>query len=330
MTILDNLDLSKPPEQTLDWVGMIAKGNKPNRRPPSKWARRWQMVFWSSTILFFAYQYLTTPLDKLSPELKTLGVLLIVVVVAASPLVLIGIIIIAPFYWVKQPIGRANYDKALKRAAWLERLPYYRRHIGSFLLGTVYSFRGDWMDAEYWLRENLERIGDEKPSSNAWENLGLVLLAQQRYTEAVQCFERSIQYDASNGGAYSSLAEVYLYQRINPQRALQLVDRALEIKLRPHSTPVDTYQISEMYAIRAWALQQLGRVAEADEAIFCALHEGDPTFKPTLAGIHHRAGLVMLERGNRTTARQHFEWALEADSVGAHGQRAQAALRRLG
>ena len=140
-----------------------------------------------------------------------------------------------PTHWTIAALRRANYDRALKRVRLLRRLRP-RSPLLLFLHGTVLLEGGRHTEAEELLRESLAE-GQDSPShaeaqGSALENLGYALLEQQRYGEAVQAFEGSIEINPGSAGPYSGLAEAYLRQATDPERALELMEKALEHKLK--------------------------------------------------------------------------------------------------
>jgi tetratricopeptide (TPR) repeat protein len=263
---------------------------------------------------------------EMEPVLLIAGPMVAAVAVVALPLVTTFMGILWPFVWVKRSLQAGDYERAVRRARLVGWLPVYRS-ISLFLEGSVLSFAGRWQEAESCIRQNLSRHDSALPTTNSWENLGIVLTGQQRYEEAIRAFEEAIKTDPENGGAYNSLAEVYLMQGIQAERAYHLTQRALDIKTYPGKKVYDRYQIGEMWANQAWALELMGSPAAADHALGRAFRDGEPAFKPTLAGIHFRAGQVMLLREEHSAAQQHFLKAIYIDQQGAYGQRARQAMR---
>ena len=138
--------------------------------------------------------------------------------------------------------------------------------------------------------------------------------------------------------AYSHLAEVYLRQGIQSERALELIEQALHLRelalQRKRESRqqrwMNCYRLSEMWANRAWALALLGRQAEATESLARAFREADLGFKPAMAGLYYRAGQVMILQGNRNTAVEHLSRACRIDPKGNYGHLAACALREMG
>lgn len=237
-----------------------------------------------------------------------------------------------PFWWVDNALRRADYPVALRRAQFLRRLwPGSAAFL--FIEGTVLLFAGRHEEAEQRLRESLareQRLAGLKQSV-CLGNLAEALMGQGRYREALQAYEGAQQIRPDRGSPYIGLAEVYLRQGIEPERALALAEQALACKQRTRWTRnVDRYMLGQMWADKAWALALLGRHAAAEEALDKAFAETDIKFLPMLAGLHYRVGQIMLLRGERTGAAERFARARRIDPVGDYGQLAAQALAALG
>lgn len=74
-------------------------------------------------------------------------------------------------------------------------------------LGVVTFRRGDLQLAKKRLREAIE-CGGENETDEAYANLGGVLVAQERYAEAAQCYRRAIEIDPEYEHAKLSLQDV--------------------------------------------------------------------------------------------------------------------------
>jgi tetratricopeptide (TPR) repeat protein len=164
--------------------------------------------------------------------------------------------------------------------------------------------------------------GESIASHGAWENLGYVMLGQERYSEAIDCFERAIELRPNLAGPYCGLAEAYLYQGLNAQRALDLVERALTLKADSVNELVDAFRKYELLSVKAWALAAMGNHQEATQVIDKTLARADQKMLPTLASIYLRAGKVYLLGGDPSIARDHFQHASDIDPNGAYGKRA--------
>jgi tetratricopeptide (TPR) repeat protein len=157
------------------------------------------------------------------------------------------------------------------------------------------------------------------------------LTEQNRYEEAIGNLEKAISLYPKASGAYNYLAEVYLRQGIQPERALELTEQALQRKRESRQERwTNRYRLSEMWANHAWAQALLGRQAEATESLARAFREADRGFKLAMAGLHYRAGQVMILQGNRMTAVEHLSRACQLDPQGNYGRLAAGVLREMG
>ncbi len=143
-------------------------------------------------------------------------------------------------------------------------------------------------------------------------------------------FEGAMEISPRHVGAYNGLAQVYLFQGIEPQRVLELTERALEnhqasfLKRR-----FERFQCGAIWSSRAWALALLGQHSKAAQALEQAFAGAERNFVPEFAGVHFRAGKTELLRGERAKAVEHWEQARQLDPHGHYGGLAAQALRDL-
>jgi uncharacterized protein HemY len=235
-----------------------------------------------------------------------------------------------PTRWIDGALCRADYDTALRRIQLLHRFRPRSPHL-LFIHGTVLLFAGRHAEAEKSLRDSLVKAQNNtafaSSQSETLENLGYALLEQQRYGESIQAFEGSIEINPESAGPYSGLAEVYLRQGIRPERALELMEKALEHKLRSYlARCTDQQRLGEMWGNHAWALAMLGRHTKASESLEHAFGEVSEKHKPRLAEVCYRAGQAMRLRGAKVAATEYFERACEMDPQGNAGSLAARAL----
>jgi tetratricopeptide (TPR) repeat protein len=234
----------------------------------------------------------------------------------------------APYWAAKKPFLQGDYDLALERLAWLERLRLTTPTLLHFK-GTVLMFAGRDQEAAQALRQCLAREQSPERQSLALVNLGYVCLGQGRHDEARQALEGAIKLRPEGAVAYSTLAEVYLQQGIEPQRALELVDRGIQLKQHSEmQANVDEHIFGYLFANRAWALFLLGRAAEADAALDEALKFAAASrSKAGSAGVQYHVGRALVAAGQVPQAREHFRKAREIDPKGRYAALAEAALR---
>jgi tetratricopeptide (TPR) repeat protein len=107
-------------------------------------------------------------------------------------------------------------------------------------------------------------------------------------------------------------------------RALQLLDRAIEVKKDPRSK---YHAGGALRASRALALAMFGRVGEAAADLQMAIEESDPENAPELAGTCWRSGVALLRMEREDAAFKQFELAKQIDPKGLYGSRSASALR---
>ncbi len=283
-------------------------------------------------IMLLVIQWLISGLASIVNNPLWLIPIVLLVGMFGFSLVMAGLIFL-PAYWVNGALRRADYAKALKRIAILEKWRG-KSAANLFMEGTIHLFAGRYQQAEQLLRASLaegQRKGALLEQSAALDNLGFALMEQRRYDEAIKAFEGAIEIKADRDGPYNYLAEAYLRQGLEPQRALELIDRALHNKRATAlSRRIDRHMFGEMWGNRAWALALLGRHAEALESIERGFAETDQNFKPGLAGLHWRVGQAQRARGDFAKAIGHFTQARELDPIGNYGHLSAQALRDMG
>lgn len=246
---------------------------------------------------------------------STLAILLVTILRAA-----------APFWLAQKPLSRGQYDVALRRLNLVEHLG--QRATVLFLKGTVLMFAGRDQEAEAALRESISREPSSFHKSLGLVNLGYTLLDRARYDEAREALEESIRLRPDGAVAYSSLAEVYLRQGIQPDKALGLVNRGIEYKCNSETQAgVDPHILGYLFANRAWALALLGRTEDAAEALDEARKYSNVKVKPGAAGVHYRIGRVLLALKQSAEAAQEFRQTRAIDPHGMYARLAEAALR---
>ena len=182
-------------------------------------------------------------------------------------------------------------------------------------------FSGRARDAEPILRELLETGKDPGSKALAFEHLGRVLMAQNRYDDAKRTFEAAAKVMPMRPAAYSGLAELRLLQDLDPVQALEDAERALRLhrdSLLDRKGNKD--RLATLRGNQAWALARLGRGAESQQAIEAGAREMDSNYIPEVAGFYWRAGMAMLAIENVMAASSHFRRAAELDSQGYYGK----------
>ncbi len=236
-----------------------------------------------------------------------------------------------PILWIFIPLRRADYEGALRRVRRMRRTNP-KSAMALFMEGTVLDYAGRYSEAEDLLRESLIQGQAQVPAESqavALENQGFVYLKQGRYGEAQRAFEGSIEIRPEGSGPYSGLAEVYLRQGIEPQRALDLTEKALQRKGASFliRTVVDNYRWAEIWGNKAWALALLGDHAGAQRALDQAYRHAPRRFKAEMAMLYYRAAQVTRLKGDTARAIGLLRAASQIDPAGGAGRLAAQALR---
>jgi tetratricopeptide (TPR) repeat protein len=161
-----------------------------------------------------------------------------------------------------------------------------------------------------------------------FERLGLVLLAQDDYSEAKRSFEAAAALRPTRSVAFSGLSELRLRQGLLPGQALAYAEQALKKHRSELSERFSSEHLAGIRGNQAWALALLGHAAESQQAIELGAREIDPKHKPELAGFHWRAGMAMLAIEKPSSAAGHFRRASELDPEGYYGGLATQQLRQ--
>jgi Tfp pilus assembly protein PilF len=287
-------------------------------------------------LLFVVFWAIITGLENISKQTNASGGINLTV---PAIILLFGVVCMAvlwgvlrfPFYYVLGALKQGQYDTALRRIRRLKPVMGRNSPTALFIEGTILGYAGRFDEAETILRESLA-AGQKNPmlaasQSVALENLGWTLFGQGRADEAIQAFEGAIQIRPEGTDSYNGLAWVYLHQN-RAQRALELTSRAMDNKRK--RMRVDRYVWGEIWANRAWALAQLGRYDEAQDALDRAFRDAERGFKPSLSRLHYCAAQVEQLMGKTDEAVEHLETAQRIDPDGASGKRAGEAIRQMG
>ena len=152
--------------------------------------------------------------------------------------------------------------------------------------------------------------------------LGLVLLNMklpETLTEAVAEFRTAIAVDDSYAAAHHNLG-VALAELSRWQAAIAEYRKALALP---------TFAMPDVGRIDlGWALYNVGRYQEAEEALRFAIRLNPPN--PTLPAAYYTLGLVLLRQGRGEEAKVAFRRAREADPNSTWGLAAAQHLRALG
>jgi tetratricopeptide (TPR) repeat protein len=159
--------------------------------------------------------------------------------------------------------------------------------------------------------------------------LGYVLLAQQRYAEAIAWFGSSIADWPKRGGGHRGIADTLLRQGVQPAEALRRARQAAEldeVNTAPGAESRDI-NLSESLAMLAWAeAVNAGAAAEVERLLSRAFTLCPETTVPVRAELHYLAGRAYAALGKSEESAREFERAAKLDPNGNYGRSAKAAM----
>jgi len=222
-------------------------------------------------------------------------------------------------------LRRGDYERALKL---VRRFRFYNPDGGAALMwrGHVLVSAGRFREAEETLRLAVARLRSRSAQARALEFLGDALLEQARYGEAQRSYEAAVHAVPGYRRPYRGLAELAL-RRHDPARALEYVESILG----PSGSAWNRWTINQRahddyWALRAWALAELGRGAEVPEAAALALRATNSNSPPCLAATYRRLGMAMKALDRQSEAEDYFKRARNADPNGRWSAQARTML----
>ncbi|HTE25704.1 DUF5107 domain-containing protein [Flavitalea sp.] len=115
-------------------------------------------------------------------------------------------------------------------------MSYFSEKMGEELTAREFTQKGFACKPDYCFPNKLEEIVvlqyaiDANPSdSKALYYLGNLWFGMRQYTEAIECFEKSIALDASFPTAYRNLALLYYNKKQDPAKALKAMETAFQL-----------------------------------------------------------------------------------------------------
>jgi tetratricopeptide (TPR) repeat protein len=172
----------------------------------------------------------------------------------------------------------------------------------------------------------LRRLLSEGNYPNAWSlslllnNLAGRLMLLENYGETLPMLEAAIRISPGFHYAYDTLASWYLEQNLDPERAVELSDMAIEYG--GGSRPVQQ-------ATNARALALTGRFTRAEIMLEKVLKAIEHASSLDAAEINRQIGYTYVALGDQEAARKHFENAVTLDTNGIFGNLARRALDTL-
>jgi tetratricopeptide (TPR) repeat protein len=168
--------------------------------------------------------------------------------------------------------------------------------------GQFLTFHGRYAEAVPFLRDAVSASAGEPPAKRADVHffLGQAYERTGRYDEAAEEFQRVLALRKDDSTAMNYLGYMWADQGVNLERALELVERAVELQ------PTNGAYIDSL----GWAQYRLGRYQEARDSL-----ERAATLTPDNATIYEHLGDVYLALGDSPRAQAAYERALQLDDV---------------
>ena len=191
--------------------------------------------------------------------------------------------------------------------------------------GLILSLGGRPAEAIPRYRKAIAKAeGGRYPMERLHACLAYALLDTRNYDEAEQCFHRAIEAGDHTGNSQDGLAEVRLYQGIEPEQALSYARQAIQHAQRRGGRRVN----GSYYAHEAWALALLNRRDEAYASLHKALQASNDSHRDT-ASVRWRCGMVFRTMGEKDQARMNFQIGADVDPRGKYGTRCREGLASL-
>ena len=221
---------------------------------------------------------------------------------------------------VMEAYRNADYAVALQRASRMD--PAFNDRFGEFRMrATLHYHRQEFDEAEVMIRKALVAQWDVRRASQLLVLMASVLLEKGQYDQAEQALKGATELDHMNGSVPRIRALLLLRQGLHPEQALELSQEALVCPPNEKGLAL---------AVRAWALGENGREAEARSAIEHAWDlPSTKDSKPQIAEVAFYAGQALRYCAVSIASERYFIKSVEADPSGLFGALSSHALRNF-
>jgi tetratricopeptide (TPR) repeat protein len=216
-----------------------------------------------------------------------------------------------------QAYRQGNYEQAMALAT------------DPFMQAEMLIQLGRPSEAEEILRRMAETETQAKPRTLVMSQLGHLLMLQQRYDEAMECFQLALRMWPERGSTCRAIAEWHLRRGDNSAEALRWARLAVEKEKAGPGLSPDSKELclAEDFSTLAWAVAvhshdgaEVDRLCE--EIAFPAI-----TPRCSLSMSSFQFGKAWAALGNTTESAAHFEAAIQRDPKGLWAR--EAAAQRL-
>ena len=220
-------------------------------------------------------------------------------------------------------------------AEYTEGAKYQRPHTADLkIVAADYILLGDFADADKWLTQV---TGESPKDSDAWYLLGRTKYNENRFEEAIQCFQRVLSLRANDiktennlGLSYQGLNRIdearkafenaISWQKDSPVKDAQPylnMGTLLADQSQPSQALSYLQQAAALAPHNPKVLEELGRVydllkmpdkaqAELEHAIALA---------PDVAGLHYKLGQIYRRQGKQELAQKQFDICAKLNST---------------
>jgi tetratricopeptide (TPR) repeat protein len=230
---------------------------------------------------------------------------------------------------------KGDYEGQLREA---ERLKNWMPSSHLLFRGMALYALGRFKEAEESLRQSLPMQKNPQQRANCEAILGMVLREQQRFEEAMACFESAMRVKARSGDINREVANTLLRQGTQPGEALRQARKAVEIDQAHRSATLSKVSprldaenrdvsLGESLSTLAWAeAVNSGSASEVERLLQEAFGHGVENHVPVMAKLHYNAGRAWAAIGKTEQSVTELNRAAEIDPRGNTGRLAKAAM----
>ncbi len=179
-------------------------------------------------------------------------------------------------------------------------------------------------EGEQLLRQMAQTEQEPKRMAMVQSQIGQVLMRQQRYDEAMECFERALRDWPERGSTHRDIAEWWLRQGSNSAEALRWARLAVEKEMAGRGLSADSKAISlgQELATLAWSVAVHSHdEAEVDRLADQVAFPGTtPMCSLAMSSVHFGKAYAALGYTDRGAL--YFESAAQQDPNGIWGREA--------